>query len=126
MDRRLFLTTAVGGTLLSAGCMNVSTTGETDYKIRADERSLPENESVSQVSPLPAPLRRAIDEASRPKDEDGGDVTTSREKFRAAIRPFCNCSLSDITPAGRITERVYYVRRSGQVYRVRFRILGEG
>jgi hypothetical protein len=78
------------------------------------------------VSPVPSPVQNAIDEAARPEDTDGGSVSIAREEFETALEPFCECDPAEITPEERVYEREYYVRRTEQVYRIAFRILGEG
>lgn len=108
-----------------AGCVEPVST-EPIYRITAQERTLPENGSVSQVSPVPSPVQSAIDEAARPENTDGEEGSISREEFDAALEPFCECDPAAITPEERIYERSYYVRHMEQVYRIEFRILGEG
>lgn len=106
--------------------MDPSTTNGRSYLITAEERSLPEDESVTRVSPVPDPVQEAIDEARRSAAEGGATVTTTRDKFESAISPFCACDGSELAPEGRRTEYVYYLRHSEQVYQIRFAIHGEG
>ncbi|MDY6780001.1 MAG: hypothetical protein SV760_05555, partial [Halobacteria archaeon] len=66
-------------------------------------------------------VRRAIEEASRPNDTDGGDVSVTRTQYEKSLRPFYSGSLSDLP-----RHRTYYVRRENVVYRIGFEVLGEG
>lgn len=112
--------------VLVAGCMDPSTTTGRSYFITAEERSLPEGESMTRVSPAPEPVQEAIDEARRSTTKDGSTVTTTREKFESSIEPFCACDGSELSPEGRQTEYVYYLRQTERVYQIRFAIHGEG
>lgn len=94
----------------------------TDYHVRADEVGAA-NGSVADVSPLPPPVARAVAEAARPNDTDGGDASVSREAYRDALAAFGAPNASREHPPTRYRT---HVRRNGTLYRVTFRVLGEG